>query len=410
MACGAVPHWPVADASACETAASCHHRSGSVNPSRITVAHSVRGSAHRGARQPPQLLYGTVPNSTKHPGERETRSTLHRVLWVRGCDESPNLAESLAWLLHIDSRRTGVTPLIRLGLLVDRPVEISTWAAVSQACSDMSVSDVVIGMPANPAVLRALAAEGTRNGFRLHVAAGHTPIADGIEEPAGVPSVIHALTAPHRFKERPPASESVSSLRRAIDVMAAIALCIMLIPLVMVAAVAIIVDSKGSPIFAQIRVGERGRAFTMWKLRTMQRQAASSARSPSDGDPGVTRVGRLLRSTGIDEIPQLLNVLRGEMTLVGPRPEMPFIVDDYTPFQRERLSARPGITGLWQLRGGRFAAMHEQMEFDVYYIAFRSLALDVRLMADTVLFPLRGAARAFRRGTAEPHDRVTDAS
>ena len=146
--------------------------------------------------------------------------------------------------------------------------------------------------------------------------------------------------------------------------------------------------------FSQMRVGLNGQQFRMWKLRTMRSTAPAYARSPADRDANITRVGRVLRVTGLDELPQLLNVLRGEMSLVGPRPEMPFIVEQYTPLQRERLGAVPGITGLWQLGGGRSAPMHEQIEYDFFYIACRSLALDLRIVLQTALYALRGVSRA----------------
>ena len=101
-------------------------------------------------------------------------------------------------------------------------------------------------------------------------------------------------------------------------------------------------------------------------------------------DPRITRYGRWLRRSSIDEIPQLLNVLRGEMSLVGPRPEMPFIVASYDEWQRRRLSVKPGITGLWQILGRKDLPMHENLHYDFYYIRNRSLWLDISLMIRTV--------------------------
>jgi lipopolysaccharide/colanic/teichoic acid biosynthesis glycosyltransferase len=101
-------------------------------------------------------------------------------------------------------------------------------------------------------------------------------------------------------------------------------------------------------------------------------------------DPRVTEYGKWLRATSIDELPQLLNVLRGEMSLVGPRPEMPFIVDGYDEWQRRRLAVKPGITGLWQILGRKDLPMHENLQYDFYYIRNRSLALDVSILLRTI--------------------------
>jgi lipopolysaccharide/colanic/teichoic acid biosynthesis glycosyltransferase len=110
-------------------------------------------------------------------------------------------------------------------------------------------------------------------------------------------------------------------------------------------------------------------------------------------DPRVTRFGRFLRRTSLDELPQLLNVLRGEMSLVGPRPEMPFIVEKYEPWQRRRLDVKPGITGLWQVIGRKNLPLHLNMEYDLYYIKNQSLLLDIEILLKTIpaVFMGRGA-------------------
>ena len=107
-------------------------------------------------------------------------------------------------------------------------------------------------------------------------------------------------------------------------------------------------------------------------------------------DSRITKVGRLLRRTSLDELPQLLNVLRGEMTLVGPRPEMPFIVEKYTPRQRARLQVVPGITGLWQLSADRAFEIHENLDYDIYYLRFRNFFMDLAILVHTALFAMRG--------------------
>jgi exopolysaccharide biosynthesis polyprenyl glycosylphosphotransferase len=142
--------------------------------------------------------------------------------------------------------------------------------------------------------------------------------------------------------------------------------------------------SPGPAFLRQTRVGRHGRPFEMYKLRTMRPDVGLYEVAPREaGDDRVTEYGRWLRVTSIDELPQLLNVLRGEMSLVGPRPEMPFIVDRYDEWQRRRLSVAPGITGLWQILGRKDLPMHENLQYDFYYIRNRSLALDLSILIRT---------------------------
>jgi lipopolysaccharide/colanic/teichoic acid biosynthesis glycosyltransferase len=115
-------------------------------------------------------------------------------------------------------------------------------------------------------------------------------------------------------------------------------------------------------------------------------EAAKYGYSPTEGeDPRVTPVGRFLRRTSLDELPQLINVLLGHMSLVGPRPEMPFIVESYTRLQRQRLTVKPGITGLWQISADRAFMIHENVGYDLYYVRHRSLWMDVAILLHTAL-------------------------
>jgi lipopolysaccharide/colanic/teichoic acid biosynthesis glycosyltransferase len=148
-------------------------------------------------------------------------------------------------------------------------------------------------------------------------------------------------------------------------------------------------DSPGGALFVQERVGLGGRIFRIFKFRTMWKDAPRYANSPGgDRDPRITRIGRFLRRTGLDELPQLLNVIRGEMSIVGPRPEMPFLVDGYNDLQRQRFHVKPGITGLWQVSVDRHAEIHENIEYDLYYISHQSLLLDVLVLFETLFFTL----------------------
>jgi exopolysaccharide biosynthesis polyprenyl glycosylphosphotransferase len=158
----------------------------------------------------------------------------------------------------------------------------------------------------------------------------------------------------------------------------------------MITAATWITDGRPA-LFSQERIGQFGKIFRMFKFRTMYRDAPSYAPTPRDrNDPRITPVGRFLRRTSLDELPQLFNVMLGEMSLVGPRPEMPFIVAQYTPAQRQRLMAKPGITGLWQISADRAFEIHENIDYDLYYIRNRSLLLDVAILLHTVIFAIRG--------------------
>ncbi|HET7457966.1 MAG TPA: sugar transferase [Gemmatimonadaceae bacterium] len=186
--------------------------------------------------------------------------------------------------------------------------------------------------------------------------------------------------------------------KRALDVVGALVTGLLTLPLWGAAAVAVKLDSRGSAFFTQERVGLGGRRFRMYKFRTMWADAAPYASSPAgDVDPRITRVGRVLRTTGFDELPQLINVLRGEMSLVGPRPEMPYIVDRYTEQERQRLEAKPGISGIWQLSADRHAEIHENIEYDLYYITHRSLTTDVLILLETLFFSVAQVGRVLRR-------------
>jgi lipopolysaccharide/colanic/teichoic acid biosynthesis glycosyltransferase len=168
-------------------------------------------------------------------------------------------------------------------------------------------------------------------------------------------------------------------------------LLIFAVPVMGIIVAAIWITDGRPALFSQVRVGQFGKRFRILKFRTMYRDVESYAPTPRDqNDPRVTRVGRFLRRTSLDELPQLFNVLRGEMSLVGPRPEMPFIVDQYTPTQRERLLAKPGLTGLWQISADRAFEIHENIDYDLYYIRNRSILLDLVILLHTLVFAIRG--------------------
>ncbi len=173
--------------------------------------------------------------------------------------------------------------------------------------------------------------------------------------------------------------------KRALDVLLASLALLVSAPLWAWWALRIRRDSPGPVLFAQERIGLDGARFRMLKFRTMRSDVDPYAVAPRGRrDPRITRYGDFLRRTSIDEIPQLWNVLRGEMSLVGPRPEMPFIVDGYDEWQRRRLTVKPGITGLWQILGRKDLPMHDNLQYDFYYIRNRSLWMDLSLLVRTV--------------------------
>jgi exopolysaccharide biosynthesis polyprenyl glycosylphosphotransferase len=182
----------------------------------------------------------------------------------------------------------------------------------------------------------------------------------------------------------PDASRFYGAVKRAIDLAGSILLLTLTAPLFAVGALVVRISSSGPVFFTQQRVGLNGETFTIFKLRTMTQDSPKYALHPdSSKDDRVTRIGYWLRRLSIDELPQLINVLRGEMSLVGPRPEMPFVVDDYNEIQRQRLSAKPGITGLWQISADRAFKIHDNIQYDLYYVEHRTTGLDLAIMVVT---------------------------
>jgi lipopolysaccharide/colanic/teichoic acid biosynthesis glycosyltransferase len=198
------------------------------------------------------------------------------------------------------------------------------------------------------------------------------------------------------------------ALKRALDIVVALALLMVLLPVMLLCALAVRLESPGPILFRQQRAGQAGRLFTLLKYRSMydncdpglHREYATAfvrgtAEVQSDGkthvykltdDPRVTRVGRWLRRTSLDELPQLLNVLHGTMSLVGPRPPIPYELEAYQPVHWQRLSVKPGITGIWQVYGRSVSTFDEMVQMDLQYIREQSLLLDLKLLIKT--FPI----------------------
>jgi lipopolysaccharide/colanic/teichoic acid biosynthesis glycosyltransferase len=163
-------------------------------------------------------------------------------------------------------------------------------------------------------------------------------------------------------------------------------------PVLLAAVIAIRLESRGSPIYRQHRVGKDGQPFELYKLRTMVTGAEhiGAGLAVNEGDPRITRVGAVLRRFSLDELPNLINVLRGELAIVGPRPTVPAQVDRYTDRQRRRLEVKPGITGWAQVNGRASLPWHERIELDVWYVDHRSMWLDLRILAKTARMLMTG--------------------
>ncbi len=180
--------------------------------------------------------------------------------------------------------------------------------------------------------------------------------------------------------------------KRALDVTVAGLALAASSPVLALAALLVRFESPGHPIYRQRRVGMGGRPFELYKLRTMVSgaEAIGAGLAVDAGDARITRVGALLRRTSIDELPNLINVLRGEMSLVGPRPTVQVQVDQYTERQRGRLEVRPGITGWAQVHGRASLPWHERIELDLWYVEHASLRLDLQVLLRTARMVLGG--------------------
>jgi lipopolysaccharide/colanic/teichoic acid biosynthesis glycosyltransferase len=182
-------------------------------------------------------------------------------------------------------------------------------------------------------------------------------------------------------------------ITRALDLAIALVGSLVTAPLVAALALAVRLESRGGPIYQQTRIGKDGRPFPIYKLRTMVAGAefTGAGMAITQGDPRITRVGRVLRRYSLDELPNLWNVLRGEMAIVGPRPTIPVQVEQYTERQRGRLAVKPGITGWAQINGRASLPWPERIELDLWYVEHRSLRLDLKILRRTVGMVLRGS-------------------
>lgn len=268
---------------------------------------------------------------------------------------------------------------------------------VRQVIEEFHVTEVVFALPSRVAArISLLVAELHQLPVRVWVVPDYFTLAlhqARVEELAGVPLI----------DLRAPALNDTQRLfKRAFDLLLTLLVLPFVLPLMGVIALAIKLDSPGPVLFRQVRVGENGRLFTMLKFRSMVQNADQMRhvieeldetgrihQRKNKPDPRVTRVGRFLRRTSLDELPQLFNVLKGEMSLVGPRPEMPHLVEQYELWQRKRFAVPQGITGWWQVNGRSDKPMYEHTEEDLYYVQNYSLWLDLYILIKTLFVVLR---------------------
>lgn len=191
-------------------------------------------------------------------------------------------------------------------------------------------------------------------------------------------------------------------LKRIIDILMSVLSLIVLSPVFIIIAIAIKLDSSGPIVYSQTRVGKNGKHFKMFKFRSMIINAEEmltelKPMNEMDGpmfkikeDPRITRIGRFIRRTSIDELPQLINILRGEMSIVGPRPSLPSEVKEFESWMMERFVVKPGLTCFWQVSGRNNIPFHKWMELDIKYVKERNLWLDVKLVFRTIKVVIKG--------------------
>ncbi len=180
-------------------------------------------------------------------------------------------------------------------------------------------------------------------------------------------------------------------VKRTIDVISALIALILLAPIMLIIAIIIKLDSKGSAIFVQDRVGKNGKIFKFYKFRTMRVDVDPYGFSPKDfNDPRITRIGKFLRRFSLDELPQFINVLKGDMSLVGPRPLLPWQYEKWTEHQKRRCEVKPGLTGWAQVKGRASLTHEDKIELDIWYVDNANLWLDIKIILMTFIRVIKG--------------------
>ncbi|MFN0207682.1 MAG: sugar transferase [Planctomycetota bacterium] len=291
---------------------------------------------------------------------------------------SPTIGFNLRGFIDDDEKLTGTR--------VDGVPVVGTFANLEQLISENKIHTVFVAIP-----------EDDENKI-LEVVRRCRAV--GIEV-CIVPRLWHVLSYPVRLERldsiplivpRKNADRLTTAVfKRMIDIAGASIALLLLSPIFILVPIFVKLESAGPAFFRQKRAGRNGRLFEMLKFRTMHSSLSGDALKPqSSDDPRITKIGKWLRRTSIDEIPQFWNVLRGDMSLVGPRPEMQFIVEAYSEADRARLSVKPGITGLWQISYARLRPIHKNLDYDLYYVEHQSLLLDLVILFLTPFALLKG--------------------
>jgi len=286
---------------------------------------------------------------------------------------------------------------------------ISDLAGLPEAIRDSGANEVIVADPRvdSDKLFEVMMRCGPRQGVEFRIAPSLfncLPSKTEIDQVGALPMI-------RLFRE--PLSDGLRILKRVFDLTISLIVSIFFLPLWLLIALSIKLDSAGPVLYVQERVGMDGRIFRLYKFRTMQRGSDSamhkeyqrkfiaggveanlgSTEKPAyklSTDPRITRVGRWLRRTSLDEVPQFLNVLHGEMSVVGPRPPIAYEVEAYQLWHRKRLDMKPGLTGLWQVSGRNRLPFEEMVKLDLFYIENWSLLLDIRIILRTVLVMFRG--------------------
>ncbi|MDE0903637.1 MAG: sugar transferase [Planctomycetota bacterium] len=273
-----------------------------------------------------------------------------------------------------------------VGDLVERARVLGSLDRLSEIMSDRKVGEVFVALPeAEESRVMAIVGQLEALGTNYYVVPRFYHLMRykiRIEDLDSIPLIA-------RVERRDPLAGRLA--KRSFDLVVSTIVLLLALPLLFISVLLIRRDSAGPVFFRQIRVGLNGLPFEMLKFRTMYSTDCEDAEAPeTEQDPRVTRIGRLLRRYSLDELPNFINVLRGEMSVVGPRPEMPFIVAKYTDGDRERLRAKPGVTGLWQISYARQMAIHDNLDYDLYYIENQSFLLDLVIVALTGVAVVKG--------------------
>jgi exopolysaccharide biosynthesis polyprenyl glycosylphosphotransferase len=314
-----------------------------------------------------------------------------------------HLGRAVAESVH-RQRATGLT---LVGLVDDDPDKLGELICAAPVLGPVSSTTMLVGLHQVDEVICALPLRAHDTIEQVILALEKKPVnvrvVPGFLDLAMSQATIENFDGLPLVGLRDPAIDGFDRIvKRAFDLAIATLTLLVTWPLLLLIAIAVKLDSPGPALFGQQRVGENGRLFLMYKFRSMVVNADQLApQSVQIGDqlvtlhkvrndPRVTRVGHFLRRMSLDELPQLFNVLRGEMSLVGPRPELPWLVEHYESWQRRRFAVPPGITGWWQINGRSDRMMHLHTEDDLYYIQNYSPLLDLQILWRTIGVVLRG--------------------